>query len=192
MKNLLLAFIIFIIFQSCVSFESTFNPYKLDKNNLNQLDGIYEIKHASYNSKYDGANSSYTPYSKNFFREIDRNLLRDTIKIDSSKNYKFGLYVLSDKLIKIDYIQDDSVFRSRTLKTKLKKDGYLYLKNKNIGIRLIPYIFGGIDIKKSRITLSKEKNLVFDYSQHVSGAFLFLIFLDGNTSKRRREYGRIE
>jgi len=156
------------------------------------LDGIYEINHAGYNSKYVKANNSYTSYSENFFKEIDRHLLRDTLKIDSSKNYKLGLKVLSDKLIKIDYIQDDSVFRSRTLKTKLKKDGYLYLKNKNIGIRLIPYLLGGIDIKKSRITLSKEKNLVFDYSQHVSGAFLFLIFLDGETSKRRLEYGRIE
>ncbi|WP_312136284.1 hypothetical protein [Sphingobacterium sp.] len=192
MRNLLLGSIIFIIFQSCVSFESTFNPYKLDKHNLNQLDGIYEINHAGYNSKYVKANNSYTSYSENFFKEIDRHLLRDTLKIDSSKNYKLGLKVLSDKLIKIDYIQDDSVFRSRTLKTKLKKDGYLYLKNKNIGIRLIPYLLGGIDIKKSRITLSKEKNLVFDYSQHVSGAFLFLIFLDGETSKRRLEYGRIE
>ena len=108
------------------------------------------------------------------------------------KTYSFDLKVLNPKKLKVSYLENGEIFRERILKTKLKKDGYLYLKNKNVGFLLVPYIAGAIDIKRTRLTKSENGNIVFDVVNHRSGAFLIVVFLDGRTWKYRQEYQQIE
>lgn len=54
----------------------------------------------------------------------------------------------------------------------------------------LPYIAGGIDIKKTRFTLASDGNLLFDVMQHRSGAFLIIV-ADGRTWRYRNEYPRV-
>lgn len=78
------------------------------------------------------------------------------------------------------------------LKVRLKKDGYLYLKNKNVGFFGVPYIFGALDIKKSRITIGKDKYLVVDFAKHRSAAALLIIELNFRNKNYRKKYERIK
>lgn len=94
--------------------------------------------------------------------------------------------------MKLIYIENETILRERLIKTKLKKDGFLYLKNKNIQPLLIPYIAGAIDINKIRFGLDTNNNLILDVANHTSGAFLFIAFLDGRTNKYRLIYKRID
>jgi hypothetical protein len=192
MRNLIYFLIAFSLLQSCASFDKDLtNPPPLNEKNLSDLNGVYEIKQIDYDTVFKKFDQQMWT-GNNFLKEIDRKLIKDTLHLDSLKSYKFGLKVLNKRNIKISYIENDTVFRERILKAKLKKDGYLYLKNKNIGFLLVPYIAGGIDIKRTRLSKSKNRNLVFDYSHHRSGAFLIIAFLDGRTWKNRLEYKRIE
>ncbi|OBX26445.1 hypothetical protein A9996_05275 [Gelidibacter algens] len=160
-KFYLLISILGIIIQSCASFDKKLiNPNSLNKRNLTELNGRYGIVHLEFDSISKEYKKQIWTYN-NFFKEIDRKLIKDTLKLDSLKTYTFNLKVISPKKIKIDYIENGKIFKERILKTKLKKDGYLYLKNKNVQFLLVPYIAGALDVKKTRFTKSKNGNLIF-------------------------------
>lgn len=184
---LIITSILIFLFQQCSFKKDLTNPQPLNKKNLSEINGHYEIVESDFDS-LQGKRQIWT--SNNFLKEIDRKLLKDTLKLDSTKNYYFDLEVIDSKNLRINYIEEDKIIRTRTLKTKLKKDGYLYLKNKNIGFWLVPYVAGALDIKKSRLTRSATGNLLFDVVNHRSGAFLIIAFLDGRTWKYRDEYKR--
>lgn len=176
-----------LIFQSCASFQKdVVNPNFLTENNLDKLNGKYEAT----NINFDSIKKKSWEHN-NFLREIDRKLLKDTLKLDTLKRYHFKLKCLNRKSIKISYLENDKVFRERTIKGKFKKDGYFYLKNKNVGYRLLPYIFGSIDVKKIRLSLAKNGNLVSDVSNYNSGALL-LIWGFRKTWKYRDEYKKLK
>ncbi|MEE1945364.1 hypothetical protein VRU48_09605 [Pedobacter sp. KR3-3] len=179
-----LAALIAIVLCSACSFQKNLtNPNPLTSGNLTTLNGKYDI--VSLENV-----SSPKPHrlGENFLQEIDRKLLKDTLAFDSTKKYGFELQVLTGKRLKINYLEDGKVARERILKTKLKSDGYLYLKNKNVGFVIVPYVFGALDVKKTRLTKTATGDLVFDVTNHVSGAIMLIGFLDGRTWKYRNVY----
>ena len=127
----------------------------------------------------------------NFLTEIDRKLIEDTLKIDSLKTYSFELKIVSPKKIRIGYLENGDIIRERVLRYNLKKDGYLYLKNKNLQLMLVPFIAGAIDIKKTRLTKSENGNLIFDVANFRYGAALVIVG-DAKTWKYRQEFKVIE
>ena len=187
-----LILILVITFQSCALFDKELiNPNPLNKQNLYELDGRYD----TFNIQVDSIEQDYKrPISINnsFLKEIDRKLIKDTLKLDNLKNYAFDIKIISTKKIKIEYFENGKVFKERVFKTKLKKDGYLYLKNKNVQFLLVPYIAGALDVKRTRFTKSIKGNLIFDVSNHRSGAAFLVVFLDSKTWKYRQEYERKE
>lgn len=187
-SKILKIIILVLLVQSCATFQKDVtNPGFLTESSLDKLNGKYEAT----NINFDSIKKKRWEHN-NFLREIDRKLLKDTLKLDTLKRYHFELKCLNHKSIKISYLENDKVFRERTLKGKFKKDGYFYLKNKNTGFLLIPYLFGAIDIKRTRIILSTNENLIFDASNHRSGAALLFVFLDGRTWKYRDEYKKLK
>jgi hypothetical protein len=112
------------------------------------------------------------------------------LKLDSLKTYEFELKVIDQKSINFKFIENGKVFTEKNLKGKLKKDGYFYLKNKNVEFWGIPYLAGAIHINKSRLSKTKEGNLIFDLAHHQSGAFFLVVFLDGTNWKYRKTYKR--
>lgn len=183
--------ILVIVLQSCASFDKALsNPNPINKEKLTELNGRYGIVNNEFDSIYSDNQYNYHRQiwnSNNFFFEIDRKLIKDTLNIDTLKTYAFDLKILSPKRIKIAYIENGKVFRERILKTKLKRDGYLYLRNKNTQFMLLPIIAGAIDLKRTRITKSDNGNLIFDVANYRYGAALVLIG-DSQTWKYRQEY----
>ncbi|TCC86613.1 hypothetical protein EZ428_23165 [Pedobacter frigiditerrae] len=162
------------------------NPSPLTKSNVVSLNGKYSINASNEEEK----TRKYWMYN-NFLQELDRKLLADTFKIDSAKTYAVRLEVLANDKLKIDYIENGETIRERILNAKLKKDGYLYLKNKNVGLVLVPYVAGAIDIKKTRLSKTEDGELIFDVANHRSGAFMIIAFLDGRTWKYRKIYPKV-
>ncbi len=178
---------VFFLFYGCLSFkEVDSQKNNLDITNIKKLNGNYEIVQISNDSIY----KKQRIYS-NLFQQLDRKLIKDTLHIDSLKTYSLKIDILNEKKMKLLYLENDTIFRERVIKTKLKKDGFLYLKNKNIQPLLIPYIAGAIDINKIRFGLDTNNNLILDVAHHSSGAFLLIVFLDGRTNKYRLTYERI-
>lgn len=187
MKQNLQLIILIFIFQSCATFKSSSNKIStLEKSNLELLNGRYEISSIEHLDKF----KSFDYH--NFLREIDRKILKDTLNIDSTKFNQVELKVLDRRRLEIKYLEDDKVIRRRTIKTKLKKDGYLYLKNKNIGFSLVPYLFGGLDVKRTRITINENDDLVLDVSHFQGGAAFLIIFLDAGTYRYKKTYKKIK
>lgn len=183
--------VVLLSFSSCAGFKNKFeNPTFLTKENVYLLNGVYNADNVISDSKEDSLKPTLI-YHHNFLQEIDRKLLDDTLNFKPNKVYSFGLEMLSPKTLKISYLEDGRIYRTRTIKAKITKDGYLKLKNKNVGFVLVPYIFGRLDINKTRITLDKNSNLIFDKVNTQTGAALLVMFLNASTSREQFIYPKM-
>jgi hypothetical protein len=191
-KILYLILILTTSFQNCASFDNSIsNPRTLTKNNLADLNGKYEIMYLEFDS-ISKAYKSKKSIHRNFFTQIDLKLKKEPNKLDSLKTYHFELNTINPKKIRITYLENGKIFHEKVVKTKLKKDGYLYLKNKKLEFIGVPYLFGRFDLTKTRLTLDENKNLILDISNLSSGAALFVVFLNSKTYKYREKLKRVE
>jgi hypothetical protein len=191
--RLLLQILTLLVFtfsvQSCATFQkSTVNQQKLTENHLKRINGLYKIR-AESDSFTVNSDVIYHNAFEKFYRGKGRSS-KDTTHIVDLDNYSFEIRLLGNKQIEITYLKDKVSFRKYTLKYKLKDDGYVYLKNKNFKMIGIPYLIGGIDIKKLRLT-SIDNYLLIEEVYHSSGATL-LIFGDSKTWNYINRYERIE
>lgn len=182
---------------SCASFPKTIvNPYIINEENINSVNGRFSIKEINRSSLTDSTSFSYSKtdigFDHNIFDEIDSRLLTKSIKIDSSESYTFDLKVLNPKWIELNYLANEKSIRKQIIKYKIKEDGYLYLKNRNFKIKGIPYLFGEFNVKKNRITLNKENNLIFESSEFSSGGVALLMVYPVSKAKYQKIYKRIE
>lgn len=184
-------------FISCATFPKSIEyKYILNKENINSLNGKYSLKEINRSSLTDSTSFSFSNadigFNHTFFDEIDSRMLARSIEIDSSKSYCFILKVLNSKNIEIDYLENEKSIRQQTIKYKLKDDGYVYLKNRNFKIRGVPYLFGDFDVKKIRLTLNKDKNLLLETSEFTSGGVALLMVYPVGKMKYQKIYERKE
>lgn len=187
MKTYLLWIVSILLFQSCATFKPI-NPEQsaLNKSNFHVLNGRYDANSTEHLEQFNSFEY------QNFLREIDRKILRDTLNFDSTKSYQFELKTLSEKELQVTYFANNETIRKRVIKTKWKNDGFLYLKNKNIKFSWIPYLLGGLRVKRTRIKLNEDQDLVFDVSQFQGGAAFFIIFPSWNTNRYTKTYERLK
>lgn len=187
--RLLFILVVIVISSSCAPFQHTVeNPTRLQKQTIAKLNGTYHFRSQFIDSLH-GEGRGWR-YNQNFFNELDRKLLKDTLVLDSTGQYAFQLTMENSKRMQVNFIKDDTIFCKRSFKTKLTKDGYIKLKNKNFQVVLLPYVLGFIDVKRVRFTVDADRNLVFDVGEHRSGG-AFIVMFDGRNYKYRRTYNRI-
>lgn len=181
-----------IVLQSCVTFkEGLKNSNPINEDFIKSINGTYQVWDLDKNNWKLLKPTDVWIYN-DFFHEIDRKLLKDTLPDDKTITRKFQLEVINKNKLRINYIKDDQVIRTRIIKTKLENDGYLYLKNKNVGFVLVPFLVGAIDVKKTRIGLNEDGNLIFDVANYRGGALFFIIFLSWQNTAYRKTYQRIK
>ena len=184
-------------FISCATFPITAGYQNIiNKENINSLNGKYSLKEIYRSSLTDSTSFSFSTRDiggpLTFFDEIDNRMFAKRIVIDSSKSYYFILKILNSKKIEIDYFENEKSVRRQTIRYKLKDDGYVYLKNRNFKIKGIPYLIGSIDVKKIRLTLNKEKNLLLETSEFSSGGIALLMVYPVRKLKYQKIYERKE
>jgi hypothetical protein len=182
----------------CVSFpKRAITEQYLDGGHISDLNGKYEnecmysVPTKDMTSPWNFSSADLGIYPT-FFDEIDNRWLKRSIKIDTLKQYAFSLNVITPKMLAVHLLENDSIIRKKWIRFRLGKDGYLYLKNTNFKIRGIPYVFGDIDKKRIRLTLTEDNNLLFETSEFNSGG-LFLLMINPYTKmKYEKIFRRIE
>jgi hypothetical protein len=112
------------------------------------------------------------------------------MKIDNLDNYTFEIKLIENHQIEVSYLKHKISFRKFILEYDLREDGYIYLKNRNFKILGIPFLWGGIDIRKLRLNCV-DNYLIIEEVYHSSGAIL-LIFGDSKTWNYTNKYERTE
>jgi len=192
-----LFFLTIISIVSCATFpKAIVIPNTISEKNINSLNGIYAIKEINRSSLTDSTSFSFSKtdigFNRTIFDEIDSRLFAKPVEIDSSESYSFELKILNSKRIELHYLENEKTIRKHIIKYKIKDDGYLYLKNRNFKIKGIPYLFGEFNIKKNRISLNKENNLIFESSEFSSGGLVLLMVYPIAKAKYQKIYKRIE
>lgn len=182
-------FFLTLIIQSCATFpKKSANQLRLTEHNLTRINGKYKVKPVK-DSLLDKDLTVYHNAFEKFYRGKGRGS-KDTMKIDNFDNYTFEIKLIEKKQIEVNYLKDNISFRKFKLKYELKADGYVYLKNKNLKVSGVPYLFGSIDIKKLRLSIIGNY-LTVEEIRHSSGAILF-IFGDSKTWHYNDKYVRTE
>ncbi len=167
---------------------------KLNSKNYERLNGAYSSNpQADYNpkAKYFLTDSvlkkinTYNLFTNKplVFSKLDSLELRNSTK-------KFALRFIDTEHIEISYLINDVVKSSEIIKGRIKKNGLFYLDNKYFKSNGIPYLWGGIDVKKRRIGLSESGNLIFNGAYCREGALLFL-FAAGTSYNNAYEIEKI-
>lgn len=187
-KVFYLILILTISLQNCASFDrKTLNT----KVNLLDLNGKYEAMPLVFDSISKSYISKRSDY-RDFFRLIDQKKEKKSVKLNIFNNYHFELNIINPKKTRITYLENDKIIQDRIVKTKFRKDGYLYLKNKKLNFTGVPYLFGGFDFTKTRLTLDKNKNLVLEIATFSSGAGLIIMFLNFENRTHGEKFKRVK
>ena len=177
-----------ILFQSCGVFKDSQENYqRIDITNVNKLNGTFSV---FANNKLKTEYPYFDNANEKFYRKYGRGE-KDTISFDTISGGKFKVNIINNEKIEINFIRNEKIIKSQILKYKFKNDGFLYIKNRNTIIAGIPYIFGGVDVKKIRIALNQNNELIINDIFDSSGALL-LIFGDAKVWEVTNSYKRIE
>lgn len=187
MKKYYLIFLPFIFLNCGVFKEKQENFQKIQRDNVTILNGNYSVFAVKYpDDKY----AYYDNANEKFYRKYGRGE-SDTLKFDTINGGNFKITIVNAKEIKLEFIKHDKTLKSQTLRYKIKDDGFLHISNRNTLIRGIPFLFGGVDVRKVRMSLCENNDLLINDVFDSSGAFL-LIFGDAKEWERTNSYKRIK
>lgn len=155
-------FLIFIgLFYSCASIK------KYDETDLKPINNISEIEGEYSNRAFENENLKY----KTVQNIIDfRKKIKDTTEFESVK-----IIVLDNKNIQFTFKAKNEKEAKYETEYELKENGFIYLKNNNFRLTGLPYIFGGYQINKTELGLTKQNELVLNGIKIDEGAILVIL-----------------
>lgn len=197
-SQLLLLLLVSVSLINCASFSNKDfkNDYsKISQGEINSLNGKYsffpirKFDKKNTNSDFDLSKNivnSYN-YSTNEILKFDDH---DSI-LNGQTPYYIQFNILSNTELSIELFKNNYSIKKQQIKGELKIDGMFYLDNKYLKCTGIPYLFGGCNNNKRRITLSKNNNLIINEAVDNTGALLFL-FWAGPSYNSVYEFKRLE
>lgn len=183
MNKYILALISFSLF-GCATFSKrvTFdNQVILKKENISKINGVYEIKSLKSIWRFENLKPDIFEAEKD---SINRFPLYITLKINKEfrngsnqnlENYKVKIEVHDKKTVSISLLDKEKIIDNIKMDYKIRKDGYLYLKNNNFKTKWVPGLCGNFELDRTRIGINKENNLILNHSHYIYGAVLFII-----------------
>jgi hypothetical protein len=167
-----------VLFTSCASIKN------YEENDLKKITNVKEIEGEYENKSSENENLKH----KNIKSYIDfRNKIKDTTEIRSVK-----INILSDNKIQFLFITENGTENNYESKYKLTKNGLILLKNKNFrltGLGL-PYIFGGYQINKTELGLTKQNQLILNGVKVDEGAILIVLPASFPKTNFREKYNK--
>lgn len=149
------------LFCSCASIK------KYEENDLKEIKNVKEIEGIFENSETQNRKLNHQTIKS----LIDfRNKIKDTSEINSVE-----ISVLSENKIQFIFRTPKGKENKYDTEYKLNKKGLILLKNKNFRLTGLPYIFGGYQINKTEIGLTKQNQLVLNGVKVDEGAILLIL-----------------
>lgn len=187
--NLIILVIISIVsLASCASFNNKISKkesIKLTKETIHNINGTYEFQPF----KSFGASGKRVYDIDTDTESIDFYILGTRLTFGPKSSYTVDVRVISKNEISFTFKNKDTLVFETTIKMKLRSNGLVYLKNKHVKVKGIPFVFGGITSNKMRIGLSKEGNLLLNYAYDSFASIL--IMAGGNSYNRSHHYKKI-
>ncbi|RQO32212.1 hypothetical protein DBR32_00945 [Taibaiella sp. KBW10] len=172
-KCTLILIALLLLLGSCAPFGKKGQGHQaITANKVHLLNGSYAIK--GLKSEGVPLNSYYA--NEHFYRNFKRDAsMMDTLKWDSVGLAYFTLNIIDQQTLSVSFYKGREEIRTQTLRYKLKDgDGFIYLKHKNVHIKGLPHIAGSIDIKKVRIGLNADNNLMINDTYYRTWVFMVL------------------
>ncbi len=110
--------------------------------------------------------------------------------IDTTPFSSVNIEVLSEKRLKLDFIRDNDVLKSRILKYRLRHNGFIKLRNGNFRMVGIPYVFGEYDSIKFELGLTENNDLILHGYKDQAGGIL-IVLSSGRAFSVKKIYKRI-
>ena len=196
--KLLLLLLVSVSLLNCASFSTKDfkNDYtRINESNLLSFNGKYSFYPIKKFDKKD-PNSQYD-ISQNIINSYNY-ITNDILKFDDKDSivkglteYHIELNLINNTDLDVALFKNNKSIKKQQIKGELKKDGMFYLDNKYLKCNGIPYLFGGCNNNKRRITLSKNNNLIINEALDNTGALLF-IFWAGQSYNGVYEFKRLE
>ncbi|MEG2310154.1 hypothetical protein [Chryseobacterium sp.] len=151
MKKLIPYLSLLLFTLNCAGFKNIESPESvIKKNNIENINGTYENLPSSGSSFYIRMLTDVFDRNINMFNWKD--------KYDAKKT-KVKLQMIEKNRLNVIVFKNEKTVFNKNLRVKLKKDGYLYLKEKRFMIDGIPLVLGGWNIQKSRLGADENNNL---------------------------------
>ena len=194
--KVLLSILILNLLFGCATFSDKVvfkNQVVLKRENISKINGFYEINSVKSIWKFENLKPEILENDT-----INRFPLYTTLKTnhgyrnwsDSNlENYKVGIEIQNEKIISFSLLDGEKIIDNIKLDYKIKKDGYIYLKNKNFKTKWVPGLCGNLELERTRIGINKKNNLILNNSYFIYGAVLFIIG-DTKSTKFGSEYKR--
>lgn len=197
-SRLLLLLLVSVLLVNCASFSNKDfkNDYtKVNESNLLSFNGKYSFYPIK---KFDKKNpNSQYDISQNIINSYNY-ITNDILKFDDKDSivkglieYHIELNLTNNTDLEVALFKNNNSIKKQQIKGELKNDGMFYLDNKYLKCNGIPYLFGGCNNNKRRITLSKNNNLIINQALDNTGALLF-IFWAGQSYNGVYEFKRLE
>jgi len=167
MKKLVLLFLVVLLNTNCAGFKNPTGSGNFNKNNLSEIDGTYK------NISSSGTETLTEVFDRD--TNIFAFLKGGDNKYDKIKDVKLILKIINNKRLNVKIIDSDNLLFDKNLKVKLKKDGFLYLREKQFMIEGIPFVAGGWNVQKSCFTIDKNHNLQVQLNYFFYMAILVVI-----------------
>lgn len=166
MRRLIFYFSILFVTVSCAGFRNVDPPVGLNKNNVENINGIYKNFPLSKNGFYVRTLTDVLDRNNNMFNWTEK-YNNDDIKI--------RLEMVEKNRLHVEISESEKTLFSKNLKVKLKKDGFLYLKEKRFMLDGIPLVLGGWNLQKSRFAIDSNNNLRIQSNYFYCNGVLVLI-----------------
>ncbi|GGI24719.1 hypothetical protein [Pedobacter mendelii] len=161
---------------SCASIK------KYEESDLKEIRNVKEIEGEYENKSFENENLKYTSIKS----YIDfRNRVKNTSEIKSVK-----ILILNDKKIQFTFKTENGNESNYETEYKLSANGLIFLKNKNFRLTGLPYIFGGYQINKTELGLTKENQLILNGVKVDEGAVLIILQASFPKTNFRNRYNR--
>lgn len=171
-------FVIIGLLQSCASIKND------EENDLKKMMHAKEIEGEYENISSENKNIKL----RSIKSYIDfRNKIKDTTEIRSVK-----ISVLNDKKIQFSFKTVNGTENNYQSNYKFSKNGLILLKNKNFRLTGLPYIFGGYQINKTELGLTKQNQLFLKGVKVDEGAILIILQASIPKTNFREKYNRTE
>ena len=142
----------------------------LQQTGLNNLSGTYKL----FPYLEIDENGSFPRKEKNDYTNLHNYIGEKTIELDTTLNYSVDIQVLSQNRLLFIFESDKVVLEQIEISGELKKDGLFYLDNNIRDCDGNPYVLGRCYIRKGRVGLTKENDLLVNIARENFGGFLFL------------------
>jgi len=110
--------------------------------------------------------------------------------IDTTKFTSVKIQVLNDKRLKLDFISNSTILKSRIIKYRLRNNGFIKLRNRSFRVSGIPYIFGDYKLFKYEMGLTQTNDLILHGHKEEAGGIL-VVLSSGRTYTINHTYQRI-